>query len=159
MRTCVPCVDMCWYKVHVEWQLGRQEPRGWWDKPRGDVLKHFISSIKINGKQLPKQGGWAKRALKHQFPCFKPAATLLQPQFTHTPQPVYSSAQSPEVHTDTFVTLDIQKKSRRTPPTHPHLTGASYIVLSPFPWGKKGCFGEVIVKMKIIRNWLWEVLS
>ena len=46
---------------------------------------------------LPKQSGWAKRAIRHWFPCFIPTAIPPYPQPKLTPQPVYFSTQSPTV--------------------------------------------------------------
>lgn len=62
MRTHIPCADCpveCTAtkaRTHQpSWQLGGQEPRGWWGKAPGAVLKHFISSVKINVKPLSYQ--------------------------------------------------------------------------------------------------------
>lgn len=58
---------------------------------------------------------------------FIPTTTPLPPTLTLTPQPVYSSAQSPEVHTATFAALDIQKKTSDLP-----ASCSCFVYCSPF---------------------------
>lgn len=97
--------------------------------------------------QLPKQSGWAKRALRHWF-LFP---THCHPT-THPPSPrlclslCISQLNRQKFPFTTFVASVTQKKSRKIPPPHSHLAIALYIIfLSRSPCGLEGCFGGVCV--------------
>lgn len=84
-------------------------------EPPSAVLKHLFGSIKNQCKTVTKTK-WVGQEGGHSVPVpVSHPLQPLQPQPTRTPQPVYSSAQSPDVHTAPFVALNIQKKSGRTP--------------------------------------------
>lgn len=97
MRTHIPCTDCpveCTAtkaRTHQpSWQLGRQEPRGWWDKAPGAVLKHFISSVKINVKSFSYQNK-ADEARGHS----DTGSLVSYPRHRTTPPPSPHSHPSP----------------------------------------------------------------